>query len=294
MQATPPTDWATREDFALLDGAPAFSVGSGAQAVTFWQSMVASTPELAARSAEDCERRWAELKPADDTAARVGPQPAVLEEWSRMADGRISGRIAGQSSAVWLTVALEGRLASDPRVDEPGYIEAVGGRIYELGAASLAAAPSASAAPPADAAPAASPLSAAAASPVAVALGVLLAGAAGFGAGMSTAPPPPPPPAPRVTRVFISQAGSKAEQTSQQLQQLAGTPPKSPASLTVKEQRERAELRVDRDKKKLEMMQQRIREDEQTLSELKRVEGERGGESDAVRLVFPTPDGPRM
>ena len=108
------------------------------------------------------------------------------------------------------------------------------------------------------------------------------------------APPPPPPPAPRVTRVFISQAGSKAEQTSQQLQQLAGTPPKSPASLTVKEQRERAELRVDRDKKKLEMMQQRIREDEQTLSELKRVEGERGGESDAVRLVFPTPDGPRM
>ena len=51
---------------------------------------------------------------------------------------------------------------------------------------------------------------------------------------------------------------------------------------------------VDRDKKKLEMMQQRIREDEQTLSELKRVEGERGGESDAVRLVFPTPDGPRM
>ena len=110
MQATPPRDWATREDFALLDGAPAFSVGSGAQAVTFWQSMVASTPELAARSAEDCERRWAELKPADDTAARVGPQPAVLEEWSRMADGRISGRIAGQPSAVWLTVALEGRL----------------------------------------------------------------------------------------------------------------------------------------------------------------------------------------
>ena len=71
--------------------------------------------------------------------------------------------------------------------DEPGYIEAVGGRIYELGAASLAAAPPASAAPPADAAAAASPLSAAAASPVAVALGVLLAGAAGFGAGMTTA-----------------------------------------------------------------------------------------------------------
>ena len=163
MQATPPRDWATREDFALLDGAPAFSVGSGAQAVTFWQSMVASTPELAARSAEDCERRWAELKPDGDTASRVGPQPAVLEEWSRMADGRISGRIAGQPSAVWLTVALEGRLASDPRVDEPGYIEAVGGRIYELGAASLAAAPPASAAM-ADAAAAASPLSAAAAS----------------------------------------------------------------------------------------------------------------------------------
>ena len=55
MQATPPRDWATREDFALLDGAPAFSVGSGAQAVTFWQSMVASTPELAARSADELD-----------------------------------------------------------------------------------------------------------------------------------------------------------------------------------------------------------------------------------------------
>ena len=36
-------------------------------------------------------------------------------------------RVAGAPSFVWLSVAMEGRLASDPRVDEPGYIEAVGG-----------------------------------------------------------------------------------------------------------------------------------------------------------------------
>ena len=35
----------------------------------------------------------------------------------------------GESSFVWLTVSVEGRLASDPRQDEPGYIEAVGGRL---------------------------------------------------------------------------------------------------------------------------------------------------------------------
>ena len=57
--------------------------------------------------------------------------------------------------------------------------------------------------------------------------------------------------------------------------------------LTVSEQRERAALRVERDQKKLEMLQLKLKEDEMRLAELKRVEAERGPATEAVKLVFP-------
>ena len=66
----------------------------------------------------------------------------------------------------------------------------------------------------------------------------------------------------------------------------------SGAPLTIKEQRERAELRVERDKARLVMMQQRMKEDEQRLAEYQRVEAQRGSSADAVRLVFPDQFGP--
>ena len=55
------------------------------------------------------------------------PQPLLLDAWERLPNGRYAGRVDGRS--IWLAVSLEGRLPSDPRV-EPGYIEALGGRIY--------------------------------------------------------------------------------------------------------------------------------------------------------------------
>jgi len=55
----------------------------------------------------------------------------------------------------------------------------------------------------------------------------------------------------------------------------------------VTEQRERAELRVSRDKLQLQNLQQRLQEDEQRLSEFRRVEAEAGGSGDAVKMVFP-------
>lgn len=120
------TSWAPQEDWALQDRAPQFTVGRGGSQATFWSALTASTPELAGRTPEECERRLRELG-----ATAVGRQPRVLEDWSRLGDGRYTGHLDGDSSTVWLTVACEGRLASDPRT-EPGYIEAAGGTIYEL------------------------------------------------------------------------------------------------------------------------------------------------------------------
>ena len=206
-------------------------------------------------------------------------------------------RLAGQPSAVWLTVAMEGRLESDPR-EEPGFIEAVGGRIYELASPSVRAAAAREAPLP----PAAAAASSAAASATSLAealtlrlpyaaVGVLLAGVIGFGAGTSMAPPPPPPPPPRVTKVFIAPAAAPKALAAKAEGGAAGSG-RITSPLTVQEQRERAELRVDRDKAKLQMMQQRIKEDEQLLSEYRRVEAQRGGDADAVRLIFPDQFGP--
>ena len=133
---TPTDKWLPQESIALVDNAPLFSAGDGDHAVTFWQIMVDSTPELSARSALECEEHWSkrvELRLEEWTRAngRVGPAPPVLEAWTRLDDGRYAGRLSGQPSAVWLTVAKEGRLEIDPR-STPGYIETTEGRIYEL------------------------------------------------------------------------------------------------------------------------------------------------------------------
>ena len=141
------------------------------------------------------------------STVRNPAQPDLLEAWERLADGRYAGSADGRP--VWLTVSLEGRLPSDPR-EAPGYIEALGGRIYELGAPGTAGQRGAGLAPPPPSPPPAAvdalggvgapvPLAAAAAA-------VLLAGGLGFGvAGTLSVPPPPPPPPPLTQKlVFLA------------------------------------------------------------------------------------------
>jgi len=294
------TSWAPQEDWALQDRAPQFTVGRGGSQATFWSALTASTPELAGRTPEECERRLRELG-----ATVVGRQPRVLEDWSRLGDGRYTGHLDGDSSTVWLAVACEGRLASDPRT-EPGYIEAVGGTIYELsrsGGAAPAVAEADSGVGGAAAAGGGGALQQQLALPLALpqqavaALGAaILAGSLGFGLGTALTPPPPPPAPtpPRVTtRILIAPSASSgraapAQQPQQAPAEPAAAPRKlAPAPLTVTEQRERAELRVSRDKLQLQNLQQRLQEDEQRLSEFRRVEAEAGGSGEAVKMVFP-------
>ena len=320
--------WRDAEDWALADGAPAFTVGRGPQTCTFWTALIAATPELAARSPAACESRWRVLAAAKGKAAKgkaakgtagtaVGPQPPVLSDWQRLADGRYAGRLSGETGFIWLTVALEGRLDSDPRTDVPGYIEAVGGRIYELGTPSPTATaptlpqPTAAAALTAPAVPAGASglanvgggeMSSLRKDLTTAAAAAVLAGGVGFGVGVANAPPPPPPPPPPINRIFIAPSSgmrTAVPGTAQGGQEamyppVSGGRPKAP--LTVEEQRQRQELRVERDKARLGMMQQRLKEDEQALTEFTRVQAERGADSAAVKLVapvFPPDTGPR-
>ena len=131
-------EWSSAEDAALLDDTPAFTVGDAGSTVTFWSALAVATPALARRTPLECEERIILLAAADGSVSssplnpplRYGRRPAVLDDWERMDDGRVVGTLEGQ--AVWLTPALEGCLASDPRPG-PGYVQAVGGRILALG-----------------------------------------------------------------------------------------------------------------------------------------------------------------
>ena len=85
MTTTPTDNWLAQESIALVDNAPLFSAGECDHAVTFWQIMVDSTPELSARSALECEEHWSrriELRIEEWTQAneRVGPAPSVLKD----------------------------------------------------------------------------------------------------------------------------------------------------------------------------------------------------------------------
>lgn len=272
--------WRETEDWALQDAAPKFTVGAGREMCTFWTALAASTPELTTRSASDCEARLRNLT----DGGLVGAEPSVLNDWTRLDDGRYTGRVAGESSSVWLTVSLEGKLASDPRPD-PGYIEAVGGRVYELGARSRGGGGGDGSVLQPTPAAAAGGMGLATPFPTNIAAAVgatILAGGIGFGIGTTIAPPPPPPMT--TTRIFIAPS-SRTTPTKQALPSADARPS---APLTMSEQRERAELRVDRDRLKLNNLEQRLKEDEQRLNEYKRMEAERGSDAQAVsKLIFP-------
>ena len=282
---TEKSDWQSDEDWALLDSVPAYSAGSGGRVVTFWEALSAATPALSSRTAAECEARARELTAKETSAAiKCGSQPPLLEDWAMLPDGRYTGTVGGR--AVWLTVEVAGRLASDPR-PTPGYVEVMGGQVYELGS-QAAKAPTAAAT--IEAAPEGGGKIPNAAYLAAVAV---LTGVAGFTVGTVTAPPPPPPPP---TKIYLAQPRPVTPRATEAPGlPMSASPPRSmqSAPLTVTEQRERAELRVERDKAKLKMLELKLQEDQQRLGELRRVEADRGPGADAVRMIFPPDAGPK-
>lgn len=140
-------EWSAEEDAALIERVPSFTAGSGAGVATFWSALAVGSEALALRSPADCETRMRALElggccrqmgstnecesavsdaDAEGAAAAMlpphrseralpphGGEPPVLDSWEALPRGRYAGWLDGRR--VWLDVALEGRLASDPR-----------------------------------------------------------------------------------------------------------------------------------------------------------------------------------
>lgn len=163
------SSWRLEQDWALIDQLPHFTVGENDQIRTFWTQLVTATPLLSDKDINDVQQRCQELAneqsslTAGDIPRRppqdliFGPSPPIIQNWDsdvtirRLSSASLSttitnndGKMVGQTEdgrTIWLRYYCIGRLKGDPFNDGTndcwmmpgGYLEAIGGRIYELG-----------------------------------------------------------------------------------------------------------------------------------------------------------------
>jgi len=118
------------EDWELLDKIPKFTVGEGSNARTFWSQMSCATAILSQKTDTELQERSKELN-----ATIGGDAPSILQDWKLNKD-QMSGTLDGRT--VWFVVQVAGHLEGSPQENDApfgagGYVEAVGGRVYEVG-----------------------------------------------------------------------------------------------------------------------------------------------------------------
>ena len=147
------SSWSLEEDWALADQIPRFTVGGddssdhAGHIRTFWAQLAASTPELSRKDTTQLIQRAHELNHTDHSKRRrliFGESPPVLQQWQLDLDQRQAVGQTHDGRTIWISVLSVGRLKGDPfsnmdvspsvfSLVPGGYLEAVGGKIYELG-----------------------------------------------------------------------------------------------------------------------------------------------------------------
>jgi len=142
--------WTLTEDWALIDKVSKFTVGTSSQTRTFWVQLALSTPELSRRCGLDVAKRFQEILSDPEKNGHsplklpeAGPSPPLLQNWWMDGKGMVSGVVDGNT--IWFPMQCTGYLADDPAaslvgadnsdimIASGGFVEAVGGRIFELG-----------------------------------------------------------------------------------------------------------------------------------------------------------------
>lgn len=157
-------NWTMEEDWALIDNLPLFTVSTTSETKTFWAQLWSANPILfAKKQPHDLQQRIQELQREinrRETSEKenggigrkslvFGDSPPVLDNWKldleqhgNKIGGQLVERSLGGRRTIWFHYHSIGRLEGDPFADQAssvtpllpgGYIEAIGGRIYELG-----------------------------------------------------------------------------------------------------------------------------------------------------------------
>ena len=138
-------NWTLDLEWSLIDAVPKFTVGSSKERRTFWTQLLLSTPELSSsfETIEDLQYRYTKLMDADSSLARPGDSPPVLQEWEVTSLNHITGiyegrRVSFQSQLIGQLLSNNDATSAVCGPVAGGFVEAVGGRIYELGQQSVA------------------------------------------------------------------------------------------------------------------------------------------------------------
>jgi len=134
------SQWTMGEDWAIIDQVPRYTVGTSTQSRTFWSQMTLSTADICNRSWFDVRERYQYLREKNNnTLSPSGPSPPILEDWwIDISKSMIGGKLE-EGPVVWFSFQSIGRLTDDPISDVSenmcagGFVEAMGGRVFELG-----------------------------------------------------------------------------------------------------------------------------------------------------------------
>lgn len=290
-QTSPVENWPMEEDWVLMDQLPKFTVGEGSHTRTFWSQLIASTPKLSHRSKDQLLNRCQQLMEEQllSSPLRFGPSPPLLTQWDMALPSDHAAVARGRSRAstsavgqledgrtVWLQYHVIGRLPGDPfsdlsssvvRLLPGGYLEAMGGRIYELGqpreqSAAPATFPPTSTHQGASVTPGlASWVPATTGTVSALLASTVLSACIGYGAGLgiiadTSAPHHHPNPAPLTSMVMYSGGGDSSGST-----RFLEEP-------TLTEQEARAQYRILRDERILQRTSARLELDKMELQHL--------------------------
>jgi len=158
--------WSLEHDWALLDLVPKFTVGDDHRQIrTFWTQLAASTPVFATIQDPEVElyqrcKKLSSNKEKKNTKEeegeydndklisslsrslfKFGPSPPLLQNWHIEKETEMMMGQTEDGHTIWIRYQCLGRLREDPTTTKfttttassGGYIESIGGRIYELG-----------------------------------------------------------------------------------------------------------------------------------------------------------------
>ncbi|VEU40481.1 unnamed protein product [Pseudo-nitzschia multistriata] len=151
-------EWGLREDWALQDSVPRYTVGTNA--FTFWTQLRHSIPELARWPEEVLEKKYKEWYSLskDSLLIDCGPSPTLLSDWwvKSSDDAMMMGGSLPNGSKIWFPLKYAGTLGDDPTrisssegltkdtlddfyissfmtLHTSSYAESTGGVVYDLG-----------------------------------------------------------------------------------------------------------------------------------------------------------------
>ena len=122
-------DWDLRDDWALQDSVPRYTVGT--ESATFWTQLRHSTPELAKRSETELEQRYKEWysESEDLLLVECGSSPVLLSDWRVSTAAPLPSHATSKQttpsttmmtgslpngSQIWFPLKCAGTLGDDP------------------------------------------------------------------------------------------------------------------------------------------------------------------------------------